>query len=49
MLDVLGVTALAFGAAALVLLPIFWIYRLREAGPGAPEAPPLPVTSRAAE
>jgi MFS family permease len=48
-LDVLGVTALAFGAAALVLLPVFWIYRLREAGPGAPEAPPLPVTSRAAE
>ena len=48
-LDFLGVTALAFGAAAIVLLPVFWIYRLREAGPGAPEAPPLPVTSRAAE
>ncbi len=29
-LDVLGVTALAFGAAALVLLPVFWIYRLKE-------------------
>lgn len=29
-LDVLGVTALAFGAAALVLLPVFWIFRLRE-------------------
>jgi MFS family permease len=28
-LEFLGVTALAFGAAALVLLPIFWIYRLR--------------------
>ncbi len=28
-LDVLGVTALAFGAAALVLLPVFWIYRLK--------------------
>jgi MFS family permease len=48
-LDVLGVTALAFGAAAIVLLPVFWIYRLREAGPDTPEAPPLPVTSRAAE
>ena len=29
-LDFLGVTALAFGAAAIVLLPVFWIYRLRE-------------------
>ncbi len=48
-LDFLGVTALAFGAAAIVLLPVFWIYRLREAGPGAPEVPPLPVTSRAGE
>jgi MFS family permease len=48
-LEVLGVTAFAFGAAALVLVPVFWIYRLREAGPGASEAPPLPVTSRAAE
>ena len=35
-LDFLGVTALAFGAAALVLLPIFWIFRLRESkGVGA--------------
>jgi MFS family permease len=38
-LDVLGVTALAFGAAALVLLPIFWIYRLREVGAGGFEPP----------
>ena len=36
-LDFLGVTALAFGAAAIVLLPVFWIYRLREPGPGAPK------------
>ena len=39
----------AFGAAAIVLLPVFWIYRLRKAGPGAPEVLPLPVTSRAGE
>ena len=38
-LDVLGVTALAFGAAALVLLPVFWIYRLREVGAGGFEPP----------
>jgi len=38
-LDLLGVTALAFGAAALVLLPIFWIYRLREVGAGGFEPP----------
>jgi MFS family permease len=37
-LDVLGVTALAFGAAAIVLLPVFWIYRLRD--PVAKRAPP---------
>ena len=38
-LDFLGVTALAFGAAALVLLPVFWIYRLREVGAGGFEPP----------
>ena len=38
-LDFLGVTALAFGAAALVLLPIFWIYRLGEMGAGGFEPP----------
>jgi MFS family permease len=38
-LDVLGVTALAFGAAALVLLPIFWIYRMRDMGAGGFEPP----------
>ncbi|HEY7707528.1 MAG TPA: MFS transporter [Gaiellaceae bacterium] len=31
-LEFLGVTALAFGAAAIVLLPVFWIYRLRDVG-----------------
>jgi MFS family permease len=38
-LDFLGVTALAFGAAALVLLPVFWIYRLRDMGAGGFEPP----------
>ena len=48
-LDLLGVTALAFGAAALVLLPVFWIYRLREARPGEFDATPLALRDRAAE
>jgi MFS family permease len=47
-LDFLGVTALAFGAAALVLLPVFWIYRLREQRPEelerAGEPAPLSTT-----
>ena len=38
-LDVLGVTALAVGAAAIVLLPIFWIYRLKDMGAGGFEPP----------
>ena len=38
-LDVLGVTALAFGAAAIVLLPVFWIYRLKDMGAGGFEPP----------
>jgi MFS family permease len=38
-LDLLGVTALAFGAAALVLLPIFLIYRLGGMGAGGFEPP----------
>ena len=38
-LDVLGVTALAFGAAAIVLLPVFWIYRGRDMGAGGFEPP----------
>jgi MFS family permease len=38
-LDVLGVTALAIGAAAIVLLPVFWIYRLKDMGAGGFEPP----------
>ena len=38
-LDFLGVTALAFGAAALVLLPVFLIYRLGGMGAGGFEPP----------
>jgi MFS family permease len=39
-LEVLGVTAFAFGAAALVLLPVFWIYRLKDnMGAGGFEPP----------
>ena len=35
-LEALGVAAFALGAAAIVVLPVIWIYRLREAGPDAP-------------
>jgi MFS family permease len=38
-LDVLGVTALAVGAAAIVLLPVFWIYRFKDMGAGGFEPP----------
>jgi MFS family permease len=38
-LEALGVGALALGAAAIVLLPIFWIWRLREVGAGGFEPP----------
>ena len=39
-LDVLGVTALALGAAAIVLLPVFWIYRMGAGGFEPPKAEP---------
>jgi MFS family permease len=38
-LEALGVAALALGAAAIVLLPIFWIWRLRDMGAGGFEPP----------
>jgi MFS family permease len=38
-LEWLGVGALALGAAVLVVLPIFWIYKLREVGAGGFEPP----------
>jgi MFS family permease len=38
-LEWLGVAALALGAAVLVVLPIVWIYKLREVGAGGFEPP----------
>jgi MFS family permease len=38
-LEWLGVAALALGAAAIVLLPVVWIWRLREVGAGGFEPP----------
>ena len=38
-LEALGVAALALGAAAVVLLPVAWIWRLREVGAGGFEPP----------
>ncbi len=38
-LEALGVGALALGAAGIVLLPVFWIWRLREVGAGGFEPP----------
>jgi hypothetical protein len=38
-LEALGVAALALGAAAIVLLPVVWIWRLREVGAGGFEPP----------
>jgi MFS family permease len=38
-LEWLGVAALALGAAAIVLLPVIWIWRLREVGAGGFEPP----------
>jgi MFS family permease len=38
-LEALGVAALALGAAAIVLLPIVWIWRLRDMGAGGFEPP----------
>jgi MFS family permease len=38
-LTALGVAALALGAAAIVLLPIVWIWRLRDMGAGGFEPP----------
>jgi MFS family permease len=38
-LEALGVAALALGAAVVVLLPVAWIWRLREVGAGGFEPP----------
>ena len=38
-LEALGVAALALGATAIVLLPIVWIWRLRDMGAGGFEPP----------
>jgi MFS family permease len=38
-LEALGVAALALGAAAIVLIPIVWIWRLRDMGAGGFEPP----------
>jgi MFS family permease len=38
-LEALGVAALALGAAAIVVLPIVWIWRLRDMGAGGFEPP----------
>jgi MFS family permease len=38
-LEAIGVAALALGAAAIVVLPVVWIWRLREVGAGGFEPP----------
>ena len=38
-LEAIGVAALALGAAAIVVLPVAWIWRLREVGAGGFEPP----------
>jgi MFS family permease len=38
-LEAVGVAALALGAAAIVVLPVVWIWRLREVGAGGFEPP----------